>query len=40
MRPEANEGMNEYKSILKHVPYVSVQNLKTPNKDPITAIFQ
>ena len=30
----------KYKSILKHVPYVSAQNLKTPNKDSIMAVFQ
>ena len=30
----------KYRSILRRVPYVSVQNLRTPNKDPITVIFQ
>ena len=28
------------KYILKRVHYVSAQNLKTPNKDPIMAVFQ
>ena len=30
----------KYRSILKRVPYVSVQSLKTPNKDPIMGVFQ
>ena len=30
----------KYKSILRRVPYVNAQSLKTQNKDPIMAIYQ
>ena len=30
----------KYRSTLKLIPYFSAQNPKTPNKDPITAVFQ